>query len=111
MNLPKRVIMINAELQIITEGVVIGLSGMQKLVGGYIERAHIFENGDELYVNEEGLLQNTNHFFVVEGFHQPFAGNAYVIGPVTANGNNRGAVSTVEEIKALVTFRGKGVIL
>ena len=56
------------------------LAFMQKAVGGYIERATELKNGDSIFVNEEGLLENPRFFFEVEGGHQPFAGNGVVVG-------------------------------
>lgn len=104
----KRVLFINSEKREITETTVSCLEDMQKLVGGYIERAHIFENGDEVYVNEEGLLLAMNFFFRIRDGHQPFAGNAYVIGQVTPSGNNRSAITTVEELRKQLQFFGEG---
>ncbi len=79
-----------------------GLDDMQALVGGLICPAATLDNGDEVYVNDEGLF-NAEAFFDV-GAHQPFAGNAYVIGPVDKKGNNTDVQSTVEQIKAKAEF-------
>lgn len=56
------------------------LSELQRLVGGNIEFAHEFPNGDVLFVDEEGLLKNPKHFFDVDA-HQHFAGNGVIVGP------------------------------
>ncbi len=55
------------------------LEKLQELANGFIECATEFPNGDVLYVNEEGLLHNPEHFFDI-GAHQPFAGNGVIVG-------------------------------
>lgn len=102
---PKRVIHINSVTQTISETTVECLKDCQNLVGGYIERGLILANGDELYVDEEGLLKNCEFWFSIIGHPRPFAGNAYIIGSVTASGNNRPAISELAEIKKRVTFQ------
>lgn len=41
------------------------LSGLQALVGGLVEVADRFQNGDDLLVNEEGLFAMPQHFFTL----------------------------------------------
>lgn len=100
----RRVIFIDSENRDITETTVSSLKDCQNLVGGLIERGHILDNGDELYVNEEGLLGDPRRFFKLDGAHQPFAGNAYIIGEVTGSGNNKNAKTTLEEAAGLIKF-------
>jgi|WetSurMetagenome_2_1015567.scaffolds.fasta_scaffold212806_3 hypothetical protein len=106
----RKVIFINAENQKITIKQTFILADLQKLVGGLIERAHILQNNDELYVNEEGLFASENYFFTIKGGHQPFAGNGYIIGPLTKTGDNTSVQSTIEEIEKQITFMGKKTI-
>ncbi len=103
--LQRRVIFINT-----TEGFcqleeVSTLADMQKLVGGLIERAHILDNGDEVYVNEEGMLGDPREFFSIHGAHQFFAGNAFIIGAPDRNGNMCSAISKIGEVEALIRFK------
>jgi hypothetical protein len=56
------------------------IKALHALVGGYIEVAHRFPNGDVMFVDEEGLLKGPEHFFDI-GAHQPFAGNGVIVGP------------------------------
>lgn len=95
----KRVLIINAKDKNITEGEVSSLKDCQAIVGGRIERGHILDNGDEVYVNEEGLLSSEEYFFWIKGAHQPFAGNGYIIGSVTPTGNNRSATSEIKDLE------------
>lgn len=66
------------------------LEGMQAEVGGLIERGPSFDNGDEIYVNEEGLLQqyfdeagqpiHAPGFFCDAWFPNPLVGQAVIVG-------------------------------
>jgi hypothetical protein len=101
----KRVIHVNAQEKTIKETSVSTLEEMQALVGGLIERVCILENGDEVYANEEGLLgSEPKSWFRIDSYPRPIAGSAYVIGSVTASGNNRPCKSTVDDIKAQFHF-------
>lgn len=100
----KRVVIIDVELGEIREGRVRCLNDMQLIVGGNIERGHTLENGDEVYVNEEGLFIDGLNAFYIKGSYQPFFGSAYIIGSVTSTGNNRASKSTISEIKEMVRF-------
>jgi hypothetical protein len=50
-------------------------------VGGWIEAAWRWDNGDVLFVDEEGLLKATMHFFLCKfRTDQPMAGNGLLVG-------------------------------
>lgn len=100
----KRVLHIDTMNKRIVETHVESLEDCQALVGGLIERGHILPNGDEVYVNEEGLLGEPRDFFKIARAYQPFAGNGYIIGSVTEDGDNRSAVTTIEQAVNLVVF-------
>lgn len=105
MKKPKRVVVIDPSKNEVYEAEVTSLKDMRAIVGGLIERAIILENGDELYVNEEGLFDSTlRPFFIDGGINQAFVGTAYIIGSVTPTGDNRAAASKVEEIRKKVRF-------
>lgn len=103
MGVDKRVIAIYTDSQKVEAMTVTRLEDMQEIVGGNIERACILDNGDEVYVNDEGLFQEPLHFFTINGAG-PFAGNAYVIGKVDSRGYNTHVASTEEEIGMGVEF-------
>lgn len=89
-----------------------GLAEMQALVGGNIEPAFPIEDAseettDELYVNEEGLFGNPEHFFFVEGAHQPFAGNGVILGLDVEAGRSIPARISLEDIRKKVSFMSK----
>ena len=55
---------------------------LQQHIGGYIETAYAWPNGDILFVDEEGLFKAQKHFFRIgERPDQPFAGHGIVVGP------------------------------
>ncbi len=102
-----RAIVIDAVNRVVREeefpdGEGASLAFMQKAVGGYIELATELDNGDTVFVNEEGLLKGPQYFFDI-GAHQAFAGNGVILN-VDQDGNSISAVSPVEDIRASVTF-------
>ena len=78
------------------------LADMQAAVGGLIELATTLPNGDDVFVNDEGLFLYRD-FFVIDGAHQPFAGPAIVLNH-TPFGSSRPVRSTVADITNLITW-------
>jgi hypothetical protein len=79
------------------------LAALQEAVGGYIERG-LEIDGNDLYVNEEGLLDSEcDEFFFYEGAHQPFAGSAILVG-VDAEGDTISTTLDLETVKKSVRF-------
>lgn len=103
-----RAIWINPALKIIQEVTInpeSELEDLQARVSGYIELAHRFDNQDVLFVNEEGLLHNPQHFFTIPGGHQPFAGNGIIVGTNPMKPEDSGDAKTdLEELKKSVQF-------
>lgn len=98
-----KAIIIDATKRTITEVEVDGgLDSLQKAVGGYIELVRLDE-GEDLYVNEEGLLHGEQNFFIYSGAHQPFAGNGIIIGN-KPDGGQKSTKMTVEEVTERVKF-------
>lgn len=74
------------------------------------EVATELENNDSIYVDEEGLLTNPQHFFEYEGAHQAgFAGNGLVIG-TDEEGESVDAKTTLEEVIKKVKFKSIGEV-
>ena len=80
------------------------LAGMQAIVDGLIEQALELENGDALFVNEEGLLLGPKWFFEIEGGHQPYAGNGVIVGTNYSTGDSIDAETPINKIKSMVKF-------
>lgn len=73
---------INSETRQISEITITDLADLQKHVGGYIEVAYEWPNGDVLYVDEEGMLKQPASGFVLlpERADQVLAGNGVMVG-------------------------------
>jgi hypothetical protein len=76
-----RAIIINSKEQTITEANVDGsLKTLQQIVGGLIDAVSAgLPEGHVCYVNDEGLLNNPEHFFMFKDGHQPLAGNGVIV--------------------------------
>jgi hypothetical protein len=98
------------EVEYVTQPMESPLS-LQSHIGGYIEVAHGWENGDVLFVDEEGLLKPQLYFFRIDVRQdQPFAGNGVVVGRERTNpatGDYLGTddpVISLEALRAAVTW-------
>jgi hypothetical protein len=90
-----------------------GLDALQAAVGGNIEAAYYWENGDVLFVDEEGLFKpQTNFFRVPMRDDQPFAGNGVVVGKELFDAKDDyigtdAPTITVEALREIVEFRDR----
>lgn len=77
-----RAIKIDAKARTVTEiDLPKGIDAMQAAIGcDCFCFAVSWRNGDTLYVDDEGLLNPCDEFFVIETGHQPFAGNGLILG-------------------------------
>ena len=108
----RHALFINAPYRTVLEVEIDSLDDMQKLIGGYIEAAYQWENGDVLYVDEEGLLKVQDYFFALpeERPDQPFAGNGVLVGreeegPQFAGGyTTHPPAITADELKAKIVW-------
>jgi hypothetical protein len=95
------------EIEIPDTGDAAQLTALQQAVGGYIELAVSFPNGDVLLVDEEGQLahkQPAPGWFAVKGARRgPFAGNAIVTGS-DDEGNTVAAKITLADLSSLIVF-------
>ncbi len=69
----------------------------------YIETGMHLENGDVVFVDEEGMLKECNHFFYMLGAHQPFAGSGLIMG-TKAGGDSADCNIDIDEVKSRVKF-------
>lgn len=98
---------INATEQTISEVSFAALKDLQRLVGGYIEVAVLWPNGDTLYVDEEGLLKSKRKFWAIPSKRkdQPFAGNGVLVGREIEEGDsNLPPTITLDQLRPLVKF-------
>jgi uncharacterized protein DUF3846 len=100
-----RAIIVNSEHRTITETEIDGsLKSLQHIVGGLIEA--VYQGLDEphhCYVNEEGLLDNPQHFFMFTDGHQPLAGNGVILSS-TDDGGEAPCTLSLDWLKERVTF-------
>jgi hypothetical protein len=96
---------INATDQTITTVEYFNLSDLQRMVGGYIEIIHCWDNGDVIFGDEEGLLKGLTTWFRLEGYDRPFAGNAVVVGAEDEDDSaTADPTITLDQLTAIVTF-------
>jgi hypothetical protein len=62
---------------------------------------------DTLYVDEEGLLHPSDHFFYYEGAHQPFAGSGLICGSDPRTGHSIPAAVDVPSVLRKVRFMNR----
>jgi hypothetical protein len=64
---------------------------------------HILENEDTMYCDDEGLLKNPQHFFLLDTYPQPIAGNGLILG-CDDEGDSIDVKTTLDELISRVTF-------
>jgi hypothetical protein len=60
-------------------------------------------NGETLFIDDNGLLENPEHFFKWEGYEQPLAGKGLILG-TDSEGESVGTKFTKEFVEAQVTW-------
>lgn len=100
-----RAIIINAQDRTITESEIDGsLKSLQQIVGGLIEPVHHgLDEAHHCYVNEEGLLDGPQHFFMFKDGHQPLAGNGVILAS-TDDGGEAPCTLSLDWVQERVTF-------
>lgn len=86
-----------------------GIDDLHRLIGGYIAIAATFDNGDVIYVDDEGMFKAQTGFFTVRGAEQPFAGNGVLVGR-EMNPNSAATAdpeTSIAKLAALVTFMSR----
>ena len=73
-------------------------------VGWRIPRQDSKSKEDTIYVDEEGLLKPSDHFFYFEGAHQPFAGSGLICGSDNRTGKACGAEMDILSVLSKVRF-------
>jgi hypothetical protein len=100
-----RAIIINPRDRRITVTDIDGsLKSIRQIVGRMIEP--VTQGLDEFhhcYVNEEGLLNQPQHFFMFDGGHQPLAGNGVILSS-TDDGGEAPCTLLLNWVKERVTF-------
>lgn len=98
-----RAILIDAVRKQVREIEISGdLKSLQDCVEGYIELVRLDDKND-MYVNEEGLINGTQDFFTYHGAHQPFAGSAVIVGH-NDEGETTPTTLALKEVRDSVKF-------
>ena len=69
----------------------------------YFTIATYLNEGDAIFVDDEGLMNGTQTFFTYKGAHQPFAGNGMIIGS-NEDGESVECKTDIDEVKNSVEF-------
>jgi len=70
------------------------------------------ENGDVLFIDEEGLLREPRKdYFRLTGYRTTFCGHGLMVGEEDENGDNRDVTTTIESLRKSVTFHRGNEIL
>lgn len=81
------------------------LRAMQTMLGGYLEAAYVFDSGDVLYVNEEGMLRDLTPWRFAHRRDQALYGPGLIVGPeIDDTIRTATPVMTVELITDLVRW-------
>ena len=100
-----RAIVINAGERTVSEAEIDGkLRTLQGIVGGLI--TPVYDGLDakhHAYVNDEGLLNTPQHFFMLRGGHQPLAGNGVILS-TTRDGDEASCTLPLDWVKQRVAF-------
>jgi hypothetical protein len=70
-----------------------------------------FENADTVFVNDEGMINGTDAFFILDDAHQPFAGNGLIVGTDYDSGKSIAAKTELDVIKAKTKFYSRAEII
>ena len=77
------------------------------------EAVYPFDNGDTLWIDEEGLLKESNFAFDILGsneeYYGTYLGSAMILG-VDDEGESIECKSKLDDIKSIIKFRGKVAI-
>jgi hypothetical protein len=100
-----RAIIVNPKDRKITETEIDGsLQSLQQIVGGMIEPVTQGLDGNHhCYVNEEGLFDQPQHFFMFRNGHQPLAGNGVILAE-TDDGDEAACTLPLEWVSERLTF-------
>jgi hypothetical protein len=107
-----KAILIDAEKREIREveyrpnGVAGDVPTIGEYIGGWIESAFTWPTGDVMFVDEEGLLKPTMHFFYCAfRTDQPMAGNGVVVGREVEDDDAPGGYYTVDPVVSVEWLR------
>lgn len=76
---------------------------ISKLIGARVFDVARLQNGDSIFVDDEGLFREEQSFFMHTGYGNPLAGKGLVLG-CDEHGDSTAPNCTLEELRAQVQF-------
>jgi hypothetical protein len=68
------------------------------------------DENDTIYVDDEGLINGTDNFFLIEGYPQPLAGNGLIL-RTNDMGESEEPFISVDEVAEMVTFMDRRAVI
>jgi hypothetical protein len=104
---------INPADQTVTQITLADWDAIRAKLGGYLEVACSWQNGDVLFVDEEGFLKPQELYFrLTERPDQPFAGVGVLVGREKANArSNHPPGMTLNELRSRVSFLSRAAVV
>jgi hypothetical protein len=79
---------------------------IQKQIGCDCFTCVELENGDTLFVDDEGLINGEQNFFAIDGApYQPYAGNGLILGTNHSTGDSTDCKSNAKDINTIFMDR------
>ncbi len=107
----KKAILIDVQAQTITETQIGHYSDIYAKIGNGCHTFACpveFDNGDSLYIDDEGLYNDPKGCFIMKGWSMPVVGNAIILGS-DEEGESVDCQSTIEEIASQLKFYSEEV--
>lgn len=96
-------LLLNVKENTITEIVIKDYSDINRLIGcNYFTTVQVNDKGDTLYVDDEGLINDTTSGFTFDGYAGPLMGNAILLGTDLRTGDSKDISMTTAEFAAKV---------
>jgi hypothetical protein len=93
-----KALLLNVSKNTITEVTIKDYSDISRLIGcNYFTTVQVNDQGDTLYVDDEGLINDTTVGFTFDGYDAPLMGNALLLGTNLRSGDSKDVTMTVEE--------------
>lgn len=105
----KKALLIDVVAKQITEVEIGDYKDIYKHIGNGCNLFEIpieLENGDSIFIDEEGLLKEVHGGFMMAGWRYPLCGNGVILGQ-DDEGDSVSYKSSIEEIKRAVIFVSK----
>jgi len=98
-----KALLLDVSKNTITEIVIKDYTDISRLIGcNYFTTVQVNDKGDTLYVDDEGLVNDTTVGFTFDGYDGPLMGNAILLGTNLRTGDSKDATMTASELASKV---------